>query len=44
VLGPHAEEVINLLAVAIRFRIPARDLKEVLFAYPTSGSDVRFML
>ena len=32
------------LAVAIHLRIPARDLKEVLFAYPTSGSDVRFML
>jgi glutathione reductase (NADPH) len=43
-LGPHAEEVINLFAVAVRLRIPARELKEVLFAYPTSGSDVRFML
>ena len=43
-LGPHAEEVINIFAVAIRLRIPARELKEVLFAYPTSGSDVRFML
>ena len=44
VLGPHAEEVINLFAVAIRLRVPAGELKEVLFAYPTSGSDVRFML
>ena len=43
-LGPHAEEVINVFAVAIRFRIPAGELKEVLFAYPTSGSDVRYML
>jgi len=43
-LGPHAEEVINLFATAIRLRIPARELREVLFAYPTSGSDVRFML
>jgi glutathione reductase (NADPH) len=43
-LGPHAEEVINLFAVAIRLHIPARELKEALFAYPTSGSDVRFML
>ena len=43
-LGPHAEEVINLFAVAIRLRIPARELSQVLFAYPTSGSDVRFML
>jgi glutathione reductase (NADPH) len=43
-LGPHAEEVINIFAVAIRLRVPARELKEVLFAYPTSGSDVRYML
>jgi glutathione reductase (NADPH) len=43
-LGPHADEVINLFAVAIRLRIPARDLQQVIFAYPTSGSDTRFML
>ena len=43
VLGPDAAEVINIFAVAIRLRIPADDLKQVLFAYPTSGSDVRFM-
>jgi glutathione reductase (NADPH) len=43
-LGPHADEVINLFAVAIRLRIRATELKEVLFAYPTTGSDVRSML
>lgn len=43
VLGPNAAEVINLFAVAIRLRIPADDLKQVIFAYPTSGSDIRFM-
>jgi len=43
-LGPHAEDVINLFALAIRLRIPARELKDVLYAYPTSGSDIRFML
>jgi len=43
-LGPRADEVINLFAVAIRLRIPAPELQQVLFAYPTSGSDVRFML
>ena len=43
-LGPNAAEVINLFAVAIRHRIPADELKQVLFAYPTDGSDVRFML
>jgi glutathione reductase (NADPH) len=43
-LGPHADEVINLFAMAVRLRIPARDFREVLYAYPTSGSDVRFMV
>jgi glutathione reductase (NADPH) len=43
-LGPNAAEVINLFAIAIRLRIPADDIKQVLFAYPTYGSDIRFML
>ena len=43
-LGPNAAEVINLFAIAIRLRLPADDLKQVLFAYPTYGSDIRFML
>jgi glutathione reductase (NADPH) len=43
-LGPHADEVINLFAVAIRLRIRAAELKQVLFAYPTFSSDVRSML
>jgi hypothetical protein len=33
-----------VFAVAIRLGIPAADLKEVLFAYPTNASDVRYML
>jgi len=43
-LGPNAAEVINLFAIAIRLRIPAFDLKQVPFAYPTYGSDIRFMI
>jgi len=43
-LGPHADEVINLFALAVRLRIPAGELKQVPFAYPTHGSDVRFMV
>jgi glutathione reductase (NADPH) len=43
-LGPRADEVINLFGVAIRLRIPAPELQQVIFAYPTNGSDVRFML
>lgn len=43
-LGPHAEEVINLFALAVRSGLPARDLRHLLYAYPTSGSDVPYMI
>ena len=43
-LGPHAEEVINLFALGIRSSLPATDLKHLLYAYPTSGSDVPYMI
>jgi glutathione reductase (NADPH) len=43
-LGPHAEEVINVFALAIRSGVPATDLKHLLYAYPTSGSDVPYMI
>ena len=43
-LGPYAEEVINLFAMAMRARMPAPAIKEMLFAYPTNSSDVRYML
>ncbi len=44
VLGAEAEEVINLFAVAIRSRIRASDLKQTIFAYPTHGSNLPYML
>lgn len=43
-LGPHAEEVINLFALAIRHGLKAADLKHALYAYPTVGSDVPYMM
>ena len=43
-LGPHAEEVINLFALSIRSRVPAADLKHMVYAYPTSSSDVPYMI
>jgi glutathione reductase (NADPH) len=43
-LGPHADEVINLFALAIRLRIPAEEVRQVLYSYPTHSSDVRFMV
>ncbi len=43
-LGGPAEEVINLFALAIRSGIPAQDLKNMLFAYPSHASDIAYIL
>lgn len=43
-LGPHAEEVINLFALAIRHGLTAAYLQRQVYAYPTSGSDIAYML
>ncbi len=43
-LGPHAEETINLFALAIKSGMSASDLQETIFAYPTLASDIRYML
>ena len=43
-LGIEAEEVINLFGVAMRSGMRATDLKHMLYAYPTRGSDVPYML
>jgi len=44
VLGSEAEEVINLFGLAMRSGMRSTDLKHMLFAYPTRGSDVAHML
>ena len=44
VLGPHAEEVINVFALAIRHGIPAGDVRRMIYAYPTSSSDISYMV
>lgn len=43
-LGPSADELVNVFALAIRKGLTAEDLKEMLFAYPTHASDVQYML
>ena len=43
-LGPHADEAINLFALAIRTGLTAPQMKDTLYSYPTSASDVRYML
>lgn len=43
-LGYHAEEVINLFGLAIRYGITAQNLKHMLYAYPSSSSDITYMV
>ncbi|QDT32371.1 dihydrolipoyl dehydrogenase family protein [Thalassoglobus polymorphus] len=43
-LGPDADEMINLFALAQRFNLSAKDLKSALFAFPTSSADLRQMV
>jgi glutathione reductase (NADPH) len=45
ILGPHAEEVINIFSMAIRLGLTAKDLGDsLLYTYPTNASDVVYML
>ena len=43
-VGPHAEEVINIFALAVRYKLTAQDLKVTMFSYPSASSDVGYML
>ncbi|MDX5422205.1 MAG: NAD(P)/FAD-dependent oxidoreductase [Hymenobacteraceae bacterium] len=42
-VGPQAEETINVFAVAMKAGMKARELKSFLFSYPTMASDVSYM-
>ena len=42
--GSHAEEAINIFAMAMRLRLKASDLKKIVFTYPTICSDIPYML
>jgi glutathione reductase (NADPH) len=45
IVGPHAEEVINIFSMAIRLGLSAKELGDpLLYSYPTSSSDVVYML
>jgi glutathione reductase (NADPH) len=43
-LGPHMDEVINLFALAIKHQLKVPDLAEMMYAYPTHGSDIEYMI
>jgi glutathione reductase (NADPH) len=36
--------VINIFAMAMKFRLKVEDLKKMLWAYPTYVSDTKYML
>ncbi|HWL81996.1 MAG TPA: NAD(P)/FAD-dependent oxidoreductase [Roseomonas sp.] len=43
-LAPEAPEVMNLFAFAMRFSVPAPELKAMMTAYPSFGSNLSSML
>ncbi len=43
-LGPHADEMINVLATAIMGGVTAGELKSAIWAYPTSGYELVYLL
>ncbi len=43
-LGNHADEVINVFAVAMNAGVKVSDLKKTIFSYPTSASDIVHMI
>lgn len=43
-LGAHAEEHINLFALAMRQGLKAGDVAETLYAYPTHGSNTQYLV
>jgi glutathione reductase (NADPH) len=43
-VGPGAEDTINLFALAIRWNLTTDALREAIFSYPTAVSDIVYML
>lgn len=44
IFGPGTEELINLLTLAINKKVTAKELGEMVWAYPTFSYDSRYML
>lgn len=44
ILGPQADEAINLFAIAMRAGMTADRLKQMIWAYPTHASDIAYMV
>jgi glutathione reductase (NADPH) len=44
VLGAGSDELINIFTLAMKYKIPAKELASTLMAYPTHGSNLSSML
>src|SRR5699024_396760 len=44
ILASNAGELINLFTLAINKKLPIEELKNMIFAYPTWGNDIKSML
>ncbi|WP_292389258.1 dihydrolipoyl dehydrogenase family protein [Methanosarcina sp. UBA5] len=44
ILGPNAGEAINIFAAVMRLGLKASDIKKLVFSYPTTCSDIQYML
>lgn len=44
IFGDRSEELINVFALAIRTGLKAEQLRSTLYAYPTHGSNIQYML
>lgn len=44
ILGHHAEEMINVFALAMRFGLTAGDLKKMIWAYPSAVYDIKHLV
>lgn len=43
-LGPQAEETINLFTMAMKVGMQAAEVEAMIFAYPTHASDIVYMV
>lgn len=44
IIGPHAEEMINLFAMAIKAKLKVVDIRNMVYSYPSMGSDIGSMV
>jgi glutathione reductase (NADPH) len=44
IIGPNAEETINLFALAMRLGLPTNKMRELVPAYPSQAANLQYML